>query len=155
MLVYLSGSIEFADDGGKAWRRELAPFLRQTLGHQVYDPAGDEKKNLTKEEVAHFRAWKTADPDRFRQTVRKIINWDLDKIEQRADYVICYWDSSSAGTAAELTAAYRRGIPVYLVTELPVDEISGWVLGCAERVFGSFEELKAFLVQEYGSASER
>jgi hypothetical protein len=29
------------------------------------------------------------------------------------------------------------------------------VLGCAERVFGSFEELKAFLVQEYGSASER
>jgi len=62
MLAYLSGSIEFADDGGKAWRRELTPFLRQTLGHHVYDPAEDERKNLTEEEVAHFRAWETADP---------------------------------------------------------------------------------------------
>ena len=73
MLAYLSGSIEFADDGGKAWRRELTPFLRQTLGHQVYDPAEDERKNLTGEEVAYFRGWKTTDPERFRQTVRKII----------------------------------------------------------------------------------
>ena len=155
MLAYLSGSIEFADDGGKAWRRELTPFLRQTLGHHVYDPAEDERKNLTEEEVAHFRAWETADPERFRQTVRKIIQWDMDFIEQKADYVICYWGSSSAGTAAELTAAYRRGIPVYLVTELSAGEISGWVLGCAERVFASFDELKTFLLHEYGRTAAR
>jgi len=155
MLAYLSGSIEFAAEGGKAWRRELTPFLRQALGHQVYDPAEDEKKNLTEEEVAQFRGWKTTAPDRFRRTVRKIIQWDIDFIEQKADYVITYWAGSSAGTAAELTAAYRRGIPVYLVSELPIGEISGWVLGCAERVFASFEELKGFLLQEYGSTSDR
>jgi len=157
MLVYLSGSIEFADDGGKAWRRELAPFLRQALGHRVYDPAEDEKKNLTDEEARDFRSWKVSDPERFRRTVRKIIDWDLDLIEKQADYVVCYWDRASArgaGTQAELAAAYRKGIPVYLVTELPVSEISGWILGCTERVFGGFEELKQFLGEKHGGKAD-
>jgi len=151
MLAYLSGSIEFAPEYGKGWRRELRPWLERTLGHRVYDPAEDEKKNLTDEEVAHFRAWKSSDPERFRRTVRKIIDWDLDLIETQADYVICYWDKNSAGTTAELTAAYRRGIPVYLVTEKAVSEVSGWVLGCAEKVFGSFDDLKVFLAETYGA----
>jgi len=151
MLAYLSGSIEFAPEYGKGWRRELKPWLEQTLGHRVYDPAEDEKKNLSDDEVAHFRAWKTADPERFRRTVRKIIDWDMDFIEKQADYVICFWDRHSAGTTAELTAAYRRGIPVYLVTALPRDEISGWVLGCVDSVFASFEELKQFLAGKYAT----
>ena len=152
MLAYLSGSIEFSTDGGKRWRRALKPFLTETLGHRVYDPAEDEKKNLTDEEVRNFRAWKRTDLERFRQTVRKIIHFDLDLIEKKADYVVCYWDRESArgaGTQAELTAAYRKGIPVYLVTELPVEEVSGWVLGCAERVFGGFDELTGFLAEQY------
>lgn len=156
MLAYLSGGIEFATDKGKGWRQELRPFLEQTLRHQVYDPAADEKKNLTDEEAAHFRAWKTADPERFRQTVRKIIHWDLDLIEQQADYVICYWEREAtrgAGTQGELTTAYRKGIPVYLVTDLSPSEISGWILGCAEHIFRSFEELKAFLLETYAPES--
>ncbi len=154
MWVYLSGSIEFADDGGRAWRRDLTPFLAGTLGHRVYDPAEDEKKNLTDEEVAHFRSWKSSDLERFRRTVRKIIDWDLDLIEQQADYLVCYWDRESArgaGTQAELTAAYRKGVPVYLVTELSTAEISGWILACAEKVFSSFDDLKTFLLERYTS----
>ncbi len=154
MWVYLSGSIEFARDGGKRWRRELKPFLEETLRHRVYDPAEDEKKNLTDEEVAHFRSWKSSDLERFRRTVRKIIDWDLDLIEQQADYLVCYWDRESArgaGTQAELTAAYRKGIPVYLVTDLPPAEISGWILACAEKVFSSFDDLKTFLRQRYSA----
>ncbi len=154
MWVYLSGSIEFASDGGKRWRRELKPFLEETLRHKVYDPAEDEKKNLTDEEVAHFRSWKSSDLERFRRTVRKIIDWDLDLIEQQADYLVCYWDRESArgaGTQAELTAAYRKGVPVYLVTELPPAEISGWILACAEKVFSSFDDLKTFLLERYTS----
>ena len=77
MQIYLSGAIEYAPDHGKAWRAQITPFL-QGLGHDVYDPAMDEKKNLTDEEVRNFRAWKRADLERFRVTVRKIIAWDLD-----------------------------------------------------------------------------
>lgn len=45
MLVYLSGAIEYSSDHGKHWRAEVTPFLR-SLGHEVYDPAEDEKKNV-------------------------------------------------------------------------------------------------------------
>src|ERR1700690_3889381 len=96
MLAYLSGPIEFADDGGRLWRQKLSPFLRDQLGHRVYDPAKDEKKNLTDDEALHFREWKTADLDRFRRVVRKIIAFDLDLIENKADYLICYWVSAEA-----------------------------------------------------------
>jgi hypothetical protein len=83
--------------------------------------------------------------------VRKIIAFDLDIIENHADYLICYWDAParSGGTSAELTIAHRKGIPVYLVTTLPTKELSGWMLGCSDQVFRSVEELKAFLAARF------
>ncbi|HKA37905.1 MAG TPA: hypothetical protein VKH43_13860, partial [Thermoanaerobaculia bacterium] len=84
--VYLSGGIEHSGDGGRGWRREIASFL-EGLGVEVYDPAADEKKDLTEEEFSGFRAWKREDPDRFRAVVRKIVAWDLEKIESQCDGV--------------------------------------------------------------------
>jgi nucleoside 2-deoxyribosyltransferase len=157
MLAYLCGPIEFASDGGKMWLRKLTPFLTQQLGHRVYDPAEDERKSLTEEEAANFREWKTTDVDRFRRVLRKIIHFDLDLIENKADYVICHLGDSvaagvtSGGTPAELTFAYRKSIPVYMVTSLKPDQISGWMLGCADQIFDSVDTLKTFLLQRYSS----
>jgi nucleoside 2-deoxyribosyltransferase len=151
MQVYLTGAIEYSPDHGKRWRAEVTPFLR-SLGHEVYDPAEDETKNLTEVERREFRGWKHSDLPRFQQTIRKIIAYDLDWIEQRTDYIIAYWDehaSKGAGSQAELTFAHRRGIPVYLVTKLPVGSVSGWILGCASQVFTGFDELKQFLAMRY------
>jgi hypothetical protein len=147
LFIYLSGSIEFAAGHGRAWRAEVTPFLRE-LGHQVYDPAADEEKNLTPEEAANFRSWKAADPGRFAGVVRKIIHWDLDLVEQRADCLICFWDENAgkgAGTQAEVTSAFRHGKPVYLVTALPRERISGWILACCTRIFHDFDELRDFM----------
>jgi hypothetical protein len=147
MLAYLSGSIEYSADLGKSWRAQITPFLR-ALGHEVYDPAADEKKNLSDEEVRRFRRWKGSNLERFQQTLRKIIAWDLDYIEDRTDYIICYWDVAAArgaGTQGELTLAHRAGIPVYLVLGMPLEQVSGWILGCATQVFTDFEKLHAFL----------
>jgi len=154
MIVYLAGGIEYAPDKGKAWRAAITPFL-QSLGHEVYDPASDEEKNLTPEEQRDFRLWKTTDLERFRLTIRKIIDWDLDWIERKCGCIVAYWDESAqrgAGTPSELTLAYRRGIPVYLVAGIPVGQISGWVLGCATRVFCDFDALKEFLSANYNEA---
>ena len=85
MVAFLCGPIEFATDGGKMWRRKLTPFLFNELGHRVYDPAEDEKKSLTDDEAAHFREWKETDVERFRRVVRKIIQFDLEIIENKAD----------------------------------------------------------------------
>jgi len=153
MRVYLSGAIEHAPDHGKLWRSQLTPFL-QELGHEVYDPALDERKNLTEEEVRNFRDWKTTDLARFQQTIRKIIAFDLDKIEQGTDYIICHWDEYAqrgAGTQAELTFAHRLGIPVYLVCGVPIVQVSGWILGCSNQVFSSFEHLRSFMLQYFAS----
>lgn len=101
--VYLSGGIEHSADGGKGWRVEIGRFLDSELGHEVYDPARDEKKDLTDEERVNLRPWKMGSPERFRDTVRKIIAWDLDRIENHCDYVLAFWDEAAArggGTAA-------------------------------------------------------
>ncbi|MGH9367170.1 MAG: hypothetical protein ACRD3M_05810 [Thermoanaerobaculia bacterium] len=148
MRIYLSGAIEHAGDGGRSWRERLAGRLREELGLDVYDPAADEKKDLEEEERREFRSWKLEDPPRFRLTVRKIIAWDLDRIERETDALIAYWDPAAArggGTAAEITLAYRLGKPVYLVLGMPRREASGWVLACAERIFETFDDLEAFL----------
>jgi hypothetical protein len=152
MLAYLCGSIEYSPDHGKAWRAAITPFL-ESLGHNVYDPAQDEKKNLTDEEVQEFRSWKIHDLHRFQGTIRKIIDYDLDWIENKCDYIVAYWDEYAgrgAGTQGELTLAYRRGIPVYIVSAVPVSQVSGWILGCATDVFKDFGELKNFLLLKYG-----
>lgn len=150
--VYLSGAIEHAADLGKGWRAELSGFLSGTLGHEVYDPAADEKKDLTEEERAGFRAWKRDDPSRFRTVIRKIIAWDLDRIESGCDYVIAYWDGAAAkggGTAAEITLAYRLGKPVFLVLGMPAGEASGWILAAADEVFEDFGSLEAALRRRF------
>lgn len=147
MRIYLSGAIEHSSDGGRAWRRRLASQLER-LGHDVYDPASDEKKDLDPEELRDFRRWKLEDPERFRRTVRKIVAWDLAKIERESDALVAFWDDAAArggGTAAEITLAYRLGKPVYLVLGMPRNESSGWVLACAERAFENFAELEQFL----------
>jgi nucleoside 2-deoxyribosyltransferase len=159
MLAYLCGPMEFAPDGGKLWRRKLTPFLHNDLGHRVYDPAEDRKKSLTEEEAAHYRDWKETEVERFRRVVRKIIQYDLDVLENKADYVICSLSEDAAatpagGTLPELTFAYRRGIPVYLVTEARPGEIGNWVLACADRVFPNLEELKKFLLERYGKEKQ-
>ena len=149
MLLYLAGSIEYSPDLGKAWRAEITPLL-ESLGHTVYDPALDELKNLTAEEVAQFRSWKSSDLDRFQQTIRKIIAYDLDWIEHRCDALVCYWDQYAgrgAGTQGELTFAHRLGMPVYLICGVPVEQISGWLLGCATEVFTGFDEFRAFATE--------
>ena len=146
--AYLSGAIEHAADGGTVWRARVGRFLEKELGHRVYDPAADEKKNLSEEERAGFRAWKVQDAARFRSVMRKIIAWDLERIEQDADYLVAFWDAAAArggGTAAEITLAHRLGKPVYVVLGMPLESASGWILGSADHVFATFDELQAAL----------
>jgi hypothetical protein len=155
MRAYLSGAIEHAADGGRSWREELSRLLRDELGHEVYDPAADEKKSLTEEELANFRRWKLEEPARFRETVRKIIAWDLDRVEHETDYLIALWDRAAGqggGTAAEITLAHRLGKPVFLVLDMPAGEASGWILSAATEVFESLDALLSRLREVYAGS---
>jgi hypothetical protein len=153
MLAYLSGSIENSPDGGRAWRAAIKPFLVETLRHEVYDPAEAIPQLLGAEVYESFREWKTTDPDQFRATVRRIIAQDLNILSNKTDYVICSWEESctrGGGTHGELTLARHLNLPVYLVTHLPLKEISGWILGCADLILPNFSELRVSLEKKYG-----
>lgn len=154
MLFYLCGVTENSPDHGKAWRDEVTRLLHE-LGHEVYDPALDLEKDLTEQEIREFRGWKETDLPRFQQTIRKVIQYNLDWIEERCDALVAYWDglaNQDAGTPGELTVAYRRGMPVYLVTKLPAEQVSGWILGCASQVFPGFDELREYLTSKRSRA---
>jgi len=155
MKAYLAGAIEHAPDHGKAWRDEMADFIRQEFGHTCYNPLVEEHKYLTPEESRDFRGYKSTNPERFRQIVRKLIRGDLAALKTEIDYVICNWDKYAVrggGTYGEVTYAYSRHIPVYMVTESDESEISGWILGCTTKIFHSFADLRDFLQKKYGKS---
>lgn len=148
MNVYLAGAIEAAPDGGREWRERLRPFLENELHHTVYDPTHHELNVLSDGERKAFRTWKVTDFPRFQEVMHRIIKQDLKYILFHTDYVICKWDEyvmAGGGTQGELTLAFYHNIPVYLVSDIPVEKISSWILGCVTEIFDSFEGLKAHL----------
>ena len=153
MLAFLCGAMEYATDGGEGWRERIRLWIQDNLNHRVYDPVIEARRLFSAEERRELPAWKTSDIERYRRVIRTAINHDLDVMTRQADYVICFWDEAAArggGTQAELTTAYRKGIRVYMVCEMPSSEISGWILACTDRVFADFNELKTFLSTTYG-----
>lgn len=152
MVAYLAGAMEFAPDLGAAWRKDISEFLISELDHQVFNPCIEQAHVLTPEEQRFFRTWKDSDLKRFRTTVRKIIQKDLNTILNKADYIICLWDEfvlNGGGTQGELTMAHFHNIPVYMVSEIPASKISSWILGCSTELFADFESLKEFLRKEF------
>ncbi|MFQ6675870.1 MAG: hypothetical protein ACE5LH_05940 [Fidelibacterota bacterium] len=153
MRAYLSGAIEHAPDGGTEWRREMTAWLKDHLGHDVFNPVEEQKKTLVPDEAENFRRWKSTDYGRFKKAVRKLIDADLHSIIHDVDYVICYWDEGvvrGGGTHGEVTLAYHAGKPVYTVLGVPREMISSWILGCSTREFDTFGDLQRFLEREYG-----
>ncbi|MFQ5582973.1 MAG: hypothetical protein ACE5GL_00885, partial [Calditrichia bacterium] len=107
---------------------------------------------LTDEERTKLRTWKLQDYPRFRETITRIIKNDLDTLLNEVDYIICFWDEyvlNGGGTQGELTMAFYNGIPVYMVSQIPRQQISSWILGCCSEVFENFADLKQFLRKEY------
>jgi hypothetical protein len=152
LLVYLAGAMENAPDSGSAWRQELSDFINNELRHRVFNPCLEESHVLTREEFHSFRKWKTTNLKRFREVVHKIIKTDLTKIIEEVDYIICLWDEhvlQGGGTHGELTMAHWFKKPVYLVTDMPLQNISRWIIGCSTEIFSDFDKLKQFLKVKY------
>ena len=151
-LVYLAGAIEHAPDGGNRWRTNISQFLISELQHRVFNPCLEESHILSAEEFEHFRSWKSDNLPRFRQVMHKIIETDVSMLINQVDYIICKWDKyvfPGGGTQGELTVAFWHSIPVYMITDIPLQEMSSWILGCTTEIFKNLPELKKFLQHKY------
>ncbi len=152
--VYLSGAIEAAPDGGREWRFDIARFLTLEMGHKVLWTEGEQSYSRD-EDRRSIRDLK-GDPAQFgklQEILQRFIRRDLKMIEDQADYVIAYWDcyaAQGAGTQGEITLAFHRGIPVYLVLGMFRSSVSAWILGCSLEVFDSFSLLRKRFLQLRG-----
>ena len=152
MIAYLSGPIENAENDGADWRKSLTPWIKNTLSHKVFNPViatRDITKGLTSSE---FRNMKRSNPEKYKKLIRKIIDIDIEAVVNNSDYLIVNWDKSvfrGGGTHGEITLAYFLKKPIYLVNNVPFDDLSSWIFSCSTEVFDSFEDLKTHLIKEY------
>ena len=152
MIAYLSGPIENAENDGADWRKSLTPWIKNTLNHKVFNPViatRDITKGLTSSE---FRNMKRSNPDKYKKLIREIINIDIEAVVNSSDYLIVNWNKSvfrGGGTHGEITLAYFLKKPIYLVNNVPFDDLSSWIFSCSTEVFDSFEDLKTYLIKKY------
>ena len=153
LRVYLSGGMEFAKGEGADWRRVTEEWVQRELGHSVFNPNRESDAFLAlKYPDGKFRDLKHQDIDRYIALIRDLVDIDCREIADRSDYVVCNWDESAqrgAGTTGEVTMARWVGKPVYMVTKMKLQDIPGWVLGCATETFRTFQDLQEFLLKYY------
>ena len=154
MIAYLSGAMEYAVDEGSGWRIDMSNWLSAHLGHKVIDPVEESRLLMIKEDSVDYRSWKESDTERYRQFVRQCVDRDIKAVTEEVDYIICLWNTDvfkGAGTHGEVTLAFQHNVPVYLVNQIPLTDLSGWIMACCSEIFNNFEDLKAFLLEKFDS----
>jgi len=147
MKVYLIGGMQFAEDGGRTWRRELGAWLKEQ-GFTVLDPLKFNKEKLLDE----------ADPGMaMKAAIREVIRYDIDVVVNKMDFGVCYYDESmigGGGSHSECTQSLLSEKDLLIVLTIPKERASAWTLACATKVVGSIEELKEYILGKYRKRTE-
>lgn len=145
--------MEYAENYGGDWRREIEVWLNKKLKHKCFNPVKASEEFLTSRYPGiDFRETKSENLEKHRQIAKEIVKLDSQEIILRSDYVICFYDESAqqgAGTKGEITVAAIFGKPVYLVSGMEIERIPSWVLGCSDQIFNDFDSLKSFLLGKF------
>ena len=153
MIAYLSGAIEYSHDEGEGWRNNITEWLASKLHHSVINPVEESRLIISNTDSHDYRNWKETDLERYKNFINKFVLRDIKAVTKEANYIICLWNKEvfkGAGTHGEVTLAFEHGIPVYVVNQVPLTDLSGWIIACSAEVFENFEELKLFLLRKFG-----
>ena len=153
MIAYLSGAIEYSHDEGEGWRNNITEWLASKLHHSVINPVEESRFIISNTDSHDYRNWKETDLERYKNFINKFVLRDIKAVTKEANYIICLWNKEvfkGAGTHGEVTLAFEHGIPVYVVNQVPLTDLSGWIIACSAEVFKNFEELKLFLLRKFG-----
>src|SRR3990172_8472385 len=178
--TYTIGAMEnpIDKDNGVGWRQYLTPFLN-SRGIYVFDPTREEikkvgmpteefvmKLNELQEEknypeflIQMSNIWKgktyTQEVNGKYETIHLL--GDINYVEY-SNFLIWHHKEGDqpGGTIAELVIAWMKGIPVYLVTEMPIIKLNKSLLYFLldsehgqGRVFKSFKGILQFLDRKY------
>lgn len=152
--TYLIGSMEAPakSDGGVGWRKQLSPELEKRRIY-VFDPTREEIAKVgmpTEEFMEKLTGWqKSGNWELFINSMRKIWRGNsyvhIDDVTKTAQAIHIFGDTDyvehskflvwnldegdkPGGTIIELAIAWYRGIPVYLITQVPKTQINKSIL---------------------------
>jgi len=180
--TYLIGAMEAPskNDSGEGWRKTITPQLNM-LGVYCFDPTKEETQKVgmpTKELIMKLNQWQENEEwNIYTEYMNKIwrgvseytedekthepkiyhIMGDVDYVEQ-SDFLTMAYDDGDVlgGTIAELTIAWYRGLPVYLITQCPLKKMNKSILyfildsGHGKgKIFKTQNEYIHFLSQQY------
>lgn len=181
--TYLIGSMESPakKEGATVWRDYVEPRLLD-MGIYVFNPTHEESLKVgmsTKDLMEKLTGWQLSgnrelfceymskiwkgidkvaeDPQTGEPFVQHILG-DIDYVNH-SNFLTWGYDEGDrlGGTIAELTLAWQRGIPVYLITECPISRINKSLLYFvydsgqkSGQIFHSKNEFLDFAKEKYG-----
>ena len=151
LTVYLSGPIDFAEDGGCQWRDMMGPFL-ENMNVKVFNPlkhifhgaqALDEIKRPLMARLIKEKKFKE-----LREEMKEVNHWDLRALDLSSFLVVNYdVDVFTCGTHEEIFTANHQNKPVLLMVGDKLERLPKWIYGRfpPEHLFISWDDLKEYL----------
>lgn len=154
MKFYLSGGMEYKKMLGAQWRDWLTEKL-EAMRHDAINPVKLENAEDSEDRENGFplqTKLTILKSEGKLNEVRKIVRDSLFRKDmwaiQLADAIIVLYDEAAqkgAGTLSEAWEAFREGVPVYLVTDFPIEDVPTWLIGETTQVFADFDELLEYV----------
>ena len=151
-MVYLSGCIDYCENGGVKWRKEITPMLKE-LGVGVLDPTNKpcpvhkEDENF-RNEIARLK--NIGNFEEVRRQMKDIVGFDLRMVDY-STFLIAKVDPdiTMTGTIWELAYAVQQHKPILLFCDKGVEKIQNWLYGTLDYkyFFNSLSEVVAYLRQ--------
>jgi hypothetical protein len=149
--IYLSGGMQFADNLGAGWRKDVGDKLK-LMGFYPLDIAALDQAYT--DAYGHlYRDLTTPDTLTLRKSnIRKhFIDTDIALIRNDSDALIVLYDESvrlGAGTTCEVHEAFMLGTPVFLLNSYrDVAQVPGWMAAETTKIFNEWDELFEYLGQ--------
>jgi nucleoside 2-deoxyribosyltransferase len=174
--IYLAGGMEASKELGAGWRKDITPFLEE-IGFEVLNPNLFEPQQLRhchihdipdyittglgqKLKVTKWHDLLQIETEseegkrlykRGLKYIRQIIEYDCKMVQDQTDVMLVFWDDKlmkGCGTQAEITLAYLKGIPVYVVATC---RMPAWARGCSTKIELTWDAIKEQLKKDFGT----
>lgn len=148
--AYLVGPIECAEDGGVAWRKDMANFLRELeIGvlcpvDKATDTPEDEKFQQLCKDLKDAEKY-----DEYHSLIKQIVAADYRMVD-KSDFLILYLDKNVhiCGSYHETAMAAIQRKPIIVCCPQGKNAIPGWLFGIAKHqmFFDNWDDVKKYIV---------
>ncbi len=148
-IIYLAGPMESVANAGAEWRMVYENKLH-TVGFRSISPNRLEKyvTDIYSINYSEIHNLKGVNLDDFRKKFRPVVHLDILAVRYSDGVLVRFNNEKSSGTHAEITDACLNGIPSFMVSSEPPQNILSWILACTEGLYPN-EDLAIKAMRDY------